>query len=381
MDKTAKVLYGIVFLISAVPVFLSCSGKVPSHDDGIAAKRESLTSYATQFSFKVGKGHSELRILKDDGSEERFYLFETSAVLPDSLRGSKSVILTPVQSVVCTSTTQIPWFDALESSDVISGFPDPGYIYSSLQRARFKQGTLKDLGGPSGLEPEMLISLNPELVLPFSSRGDERLKRLLHQSGIPLLRTREHLEEHPLGRAEWIRMAGLLLNKQSLADSIFSEVVKSYNRQLSTAGGSKDLPAVLTGIPYGGVWYLPGSRSYASRLFEDAGLKPVHSESGNAVVLSLSLEEVFQMGLHADFWIGASDFSTLARLISSDSRFRNFKSVQNKNVWVYDRQLIPGGGNGYFESAGLRPDLVLRDLNIIRTGSDTTELTYYRRLR
>jgi iron complex transport system substrate-binding protein len=99
------------------------------------------------------------------------------------------------------------------------------------------------------------------------------------------------------------------------------------------------------------------------------------------VVLSLSLEEVFQMGLHADFWIGASDFSTLARLISSDSRFRNFKSVQNKNVWVYDRQLIPGGGNGYFESAGLRPDLVLRDLNIIRTGSDTTELTYYRRLR
>lgn len=381
MVLTARFLFIFFILISVVPVLLSCNGKVVSSGEGALAKNESRTLYATRFGFKIGEGYTELWISKDGGGEDRYFLFERSAGLPDSLKGSNRVILIPVKSAVCTSTTQIPWFDVLESSEGISGFPDPGYIYSALQRDRLKKGRLKDLGGPSGLEPELLVSLNPEVVLSFSGRGDERLEKLLQQAGIPLLRTLEHLEEHPLGRAEWIRFAGLLLNKLKRADSIFNQVAVNYKSQLASETFSKASPAVLTGIPYGGVWYLPGSRSYASRLFEDAGFKPVQAESGNAVVLPLSVESVFQMGLSADFWIGASNFSTIDGLISADIRFENFKSVQNRNVWVYDRQLIPGGGNGYFETAGLRPDLVLRDLNIIRSGGDSTALTYYRRLQ
>lgn len=381
MNKAAKTFSGIVNLLSVILIFFSCSEKPTIGNLRAYSEKKNLTLYATQFGFEDYDGYTELRISVSEGEENRFYLFEKSARLPDSLKGSSRVIFIPVESVVCTSTTQIPWFDALGSSHVLAGFPDPGFIHSPVQRERFRRGVLKDLGGPAGLEPEALVSVSPELVLSFNGRNDERLARLLDRAGIPLLNTRDHLEEHPLGKAEWIRFAGLLLNRRREADSIFNEVTKSYKNQLGLSDSPEVAPVVLTGIPYGGVWYLPGTRSYASRLFQDAGLKPVQAGKDNAAVVPLSIEEVFQAGLNADFWIGASDFSTLEQLISSDSRFANFRSVKNKNVWVYDRQLIPGGGNGYFETAGLRPDLVLSDLNKIRTATDTLGLTYYRRLK
>jgi len=381
MKKAAKTLSGILKLFSIILILFSCSEKPTTGDHNASIEKKSLTLYAEQFGFEDYGDYTELRISITEGAEDHFYLFEKSARLPDSLKGSSRVIFIPVESVVCTSTTQIPWFDALRSSHVLAGFPDPGFIHSSVQRKRFAKGELKDLGGPSGLEPEALVSVSPDLVFSFNGRNDERLSRLLDRAGIPLLSTGEHLEEHPLGRAEWIRFAGLLLNRRKEADSIFYEVTKNYKNQLDLSATAEVAPVVLTGIPYGGVWYLPGSRSYASRLFSDAGFKPVQAGTNNATVIPLSIEEVFQSGLNADFWIGASDFSTLEQLISSDSRFAQFKSVKNKNVWVYDRQLIPGGGNGYFETAGLRPDLVLSDLNKIRAGTDSAGLTYYRRLK
>ncbi|MFZ9980832.1 MAG: ABC transporter substrate-binding protein [Cyclobacteriaceae bacterium] len=381
MIKKTKTLAAIGKLFLGFLIIFSCSRKSKSDSQEAAYKKDARMSYANQFSFEDHNGFTEIRIPVRSGENDRFFLFDKSLRLPDSLIGSSKVIPIPVRSVVCTSTTQLPWFDVLESAQILSGFPDPEFIYSPVQRERFRRGELKDLGGPSGLEPEALISLGPDLILSFSSGNDDRLSLLLNKAGIPLLSTREHLEEHPLGRAEWIRFAGLLLDKRKEADSIFNEVVKRYNNQLVVSGSPGVSPTVITGIPYGGVWYLPGSRSYASRLFSDAGFKPIQAGSDNATVIPLSIEEVFQTGLNADFWIGASDFSTLNQLIDSDSRYSKFKAVRNKNVWVYDRQLIPGGGNGYFESAGLRPDLVLNDLNRIRTGTDTATLTYYRRLK
>ena len=221
-------------------------------------------------------------------------------------------------------------------------------------------------------------------MLSFSGKQEEQLKIILEKIKSPLIQTREHLEAHPLGRAEWIRFMGLLLNKEALADSIFNAVADAYNARAasvlkSSSEFSEARPVVITGIPYSGIWYMPGGASYAAALFNDAGFDYPWSEQKEQAVLPLSFEKVFPEALSADMWIGASNHKTLQQLISTEKRFSAFRSVQAGQVWVYDKRSLPAGGNDYFESAGVRPDLLLEDLIRIRTGSDS--LYFFRRLK
>ena len=308
-----------------------------------------------------------------------YFLIPAGKSIPDQIKGQTNLIRTPVRSVVCTSTTQVPWLDLLESSNLLTGFPDPGYLYSAVQRSRFASGALKDLGGNSVLESEGLVELKPDLILSFSGRTESQQQVLLKKSNTTLVQTREHLEAHPLGRAEWIRFMGILLDRELMADSIFNSVVSAYENQTNRNFKIADHPVVITGIPYSGIWHMPGGGSYAAMLFNDAGFDYPWANERAQAVIPLSFEKVFPVGIQADVWIGASNHQTIDQLILSEKRFKNFQSVMLGQVWVYDRRSLPSGGNDYFESAGVRPDLVLKDLIGIRTGK-TDSLYFYRKL-
>lgn len=356
----------------------SCSEKSTDTRDQLLEIRNTETVFAQEFGFQRSAGFTTLWIGNQKDGLEEFYLVKNGISIPPELRNKSNIVRVPVGSVVCTSTTQVPWLDMLNASDLLAGFPDPVYLYSEVQRERVKKDILKDLGGPSGLEAELLIAQKPDLVLTYSGMREDRLRELLKKTAIPLIQTREHLEAHPLGRAEWIRFMGLLLSKETVADSIFNSVSMAYQAMSSSISDESERPVVVTGIPYSGIWYVPGGGSYAAALFSDAGFDYPWSGQKDQSVLPLAFEKIFPIALKADVWIGASNFRNLTELIASDNRFSGFRSVLNSQVWVYDKRSLPVGGNDYFEVAGVRPDLVLQDLIRIRKRSDS--LTFYRKL-
>ena len=371
------------FLISAsITLILFSCGK-PKRTTNLTEDTSSNTetTYANGFGFKRHNDYTHLWIIGNDDSSDHFYLVEKNKPIPAEVLGKETVIRVPVETVVCTSTTQIPWLDHLDASAMIAGFPDPEFVYSQIQRQRFKNGFLKDIGGPSGIETEQLVALRPELVLSFSGRREENVESVLRELRIPLVKTREHLEAHPLGRAEWIKFMGLMLNKEQQADSIFRLVQQNYLQLLQSSQSHAVRPKVLTGIPYSGTWYLPGRGSYAAQLFQDSGFDYSWDGQGNDPILPMSFETVFQLGLEADYWIGISNIPTTKSLLALDARFSGFKSVAEGTLWTYDRRSLPTGGNDYFETAGVRPDLLLNDLITIRTSGDTSRLYFYRSLK
>lgn len=367
--------------ITITSILFSC-GKAEQTTSTIEdATSNSETTHANSFGFNRHKDYTHLWIVGNAGSSDHFYLVEKNKPIPAEVLGKENIIRVPVETVICTSTTQIPWLDLLESSVALSGFPDPGYVFSEVQRERFRNGSLKDIGGPSGMETEQLVALRPELVLSFSGRREENVESVLRELRIPLIKTREHLEAHPLGRAEWIKFMGLMLNKEQQADSIFRLVQQNYLQLLQSSQSASVRSKVLTGIPYSGTWYLPGRGSYAAQLFQDSGFDYSWEGQGSDPVLPMSLETVFRLGLNADYWIGISNIPSTKNLLSIDPRFSDFKSVSRGALWTYDRRSLPTGGNDYFETAGVRPDLLLNDLITIRTSGDTSRLYFYRRLK
>ncbi len=291
----------------------------------------------------------------------RYLLVPHALEVPEHGRDVQ-VIRIPVRRMVATSTTHIPLLDYLGATGTLVGFPTPDYISSERMRARIDSGLVRNLGMERGMEPEILLQLNPDLIMGYSLNSDLGQLERLREAGIPYLLNSDYLEPHPLGRAEWIRVAGLLFGRSDLADSVFSSIAASYEDVRERAAGVARKPDALSGVVYGDTWFMPGGNNYGARLMKDAGINYLWSENNSSGFLELSFESVLSQAQDADLWIGVASFGSLESLAASESRYREFRAFREGNVYTYNRRIGATGGNEYLELGYLRPDLILADL-------------------
>lgn len=294
-----------------------------------------------------------------------------------------TVIRVPIKNLICTSTTHIPHLDYLDETDKLIGFPSLEYISSAAMRKRIDAGMVEELGKENGLNLERVATLNPSLVMAYTMSKDLGQLKKVQELGIPVVVNAEFIEQHPLGRAEWIKFTALFLGKEDRADSVFREIESEYLKIKNLAGGFTEKPTVFTGIPYGGIWYLPGGKNYGAQFFSDAGCQYVWADDPSSGFLQLSLEAVYEKALNADYWIGVASFQAYDELKTADGRFANYDAFKNRKVYHYNGRIGVTGGNEYFELAYLRPDLLLKDLIQIThpNAYPNPDLYFYRPLR
>lgn len=266
------------------------------------------------------------------------------------------------EKIVCTSTSHLPYFDMLEMEEVVVGFPNLKYISSKTFIDRANQGLLTDLGPDGSMNMELLLSLDPDAVVAFDMGGESTTLDKVEESGIPVLYNADFLEQTPLGRAEWIKFFGALLNKRKEADSIFIAVEKEYLRLSEIGQNTKKKPTILGGVVYGDTWFLPGGNNWAATFFKNAGGAYLWENDTTSGWLELSFEAVYEKGNKADFWIGTSTLNTKNEMLGQDARYEDFDSFTKNKVYNYNKRIGPNGGYDFFESGYSRPDLVLADL-------------------
>ena len=370
MDKTSVKSLSWRLTASCLMIFvihLGCS-------NGTQTERVSIPDlhYATGFSFVKHKGYVEISIFQRNQEELIFYAASRDSVLWTPK--DRPIIEIPVKSLICTATTHLPWLEYLNVADRLLGFPNLDLIYSE----KIRQQKLIDISGPDGISIEEVVALKPSIII--ANAGNEVLQEKSSQFDIPVIFTSEFSEVHPLGRAEWIKLMGILTDQYELADSVFKQIEFEYRQALLDAKDSSR-PSVITGVPYGQVWFMPARNSYASTLFTDAGYRYLFDQESQDGILKPSIEVVYERALAADYWIGAGSFQSMDELIQSDVRFNSFGPVLKGQVFVYDRMTSDAtGGNGYFELATLRPDLLLKDLIKIRDSRYNHEFVFYRKL-
>ncbi|MBS1486486.1 MAG: ABC transporter substrate-binding protein [Bacteroidetes bacterium] len=272
------------------------------------------------------------------------------------------VISVPLTSVVCTSTTHIPLLDYLGETEKLIGFPTTDYISSEKMRQRIDAGKVTDLGIDKGMDIEKLVMLKPSLVMGYTMTSDLGQLKKINQLGIPVVINAEYLEEHPLGRAEWIKFMAVFFDKEKMADSIFNAIEKEYLSTKDLMANQTNKPTVLSGVMYGDAWFMPGGKNYAAKLLADAGCHYLWNGTDDKGFLQISFESVYAKARNADLWIGASDYKTLDELVSADKRYALFNPFKNKTIYTYTARQGAKGGNGFLELGYLRPDLILKDL-------------------
>lgn len=272
------------------------------------------------------------------------------------------IIRTPIESIVCTSTTHIPLLDYLGETDKLIGFPTTDFISSEKMRKRIDSGAVTDLGVDKGLNLERLAALKPDLVMGYTMTGDYGQFKKMEELGIPVVINAEYLEKHPLGRSEWIKFMALFFNKAQVADSVFNSIEHNYQEVKAMADTVTYRPTVLSGIVYGDAWFLPGGQNYASKILKDAGCHYLWADDNSHGFLQIGFEAVYEKAHDADLWIGVADFGSLKAIEAADFRYTKFKPYQHNNVYNYDARKGAKGGSEFLELGYLRPDIILKDL-------------------
>lgn len=351
-------------IIMAVTILLcSCRhGGNPSSAPDAAA-----TGSAVRFRLEGKQGYTKLTVRdpwqNSHGTELVWYLMAHDKVIPEGI-DEEQVIRIPVRRMICMSTTHLAMLRALDATEVLVGISGPGLVYDSLILDAVSRGQIVDIGYEGNLNNELIVTLRPDLLMAYgvaapSSGNTGRLSAM----GVKVLYNADYLEEHPLARYEWIRLFGLLTGRESLADSLFREVSAAY-RELSgnVRNRIKERPEVLLGAPWEDVWYVSPANSYTGRLIEDAGGHYIFSDLSEAHSVPFSVEAVFERATEADIWLNPGTAESLADIGASDHRMIRLPVCTRGMVWNNRNRMTKKGGNDYWESAVVRPDLLLKDI-------------------
>lgn len=275
----------------------------------------------------------------------------------------------PVRSIVCMSSSYIGFLDALGCDSVATAVSGLAYVSDPDVRAH-----AVDVGYDAALDYETILKLRPDLVLTYAvSAAEPPYLQKLRDLGIRTAVIHEHLESHPLARAEYIKFFGYLTGRAALADSLFADI---RDRYLSLVQETDAPKKVLVNIPYADQWYIPGGDNYMTRLIQDAGGVVLGAVPGRFESSVISVEKAFELAQEADCWLNPGWCATKAQLRSVHPLFADFP-VLGKSVWNNTKQSTPGGGNAFWETGPARPDVILQDLRAIFDGTEVPGYYYF----
>ena len=325
---------------------------------------ENSVKYAKGFSIENYNGFSVITVKKPWPSATKnfkYILKNKNGIVPDSLKNN-TIVNVPIKTIVVTSTTHIPSLELLHEEKSLVGFPNLNYISSEKVRTLIDAKKIKELGNNQSLNTEVLIDLQPNVIIGYGLDNNNPTLDNLEKSGLKVILNGDWNEQTPLGKAEWIKLFGALYDKQKKADEIFSKIEKDYLKTIDIAKKVVNKPTILAGDIFEGKWYLPSGSSWGSILLKEAGSNYLWKETTGTGSLSLSFELVFEKAKDADFWITSGQFSTLKEMTDSNPHYNQFKAFKIKNVYSFAAKKGKTGGILYYELAPNRPDIVLKDL-------------------
>lgn len=293
------------------------------------------------------------------------------------------IVEIPTQRVLAMSTTYLPHLEKLGQLEALIGVSDRRLIYSKVIRQRITDGLIQEVGD---LEPdvEKILGLKPNVILSYRlDDGEGSRFNTLKSLKQTIVLDAAHLESTPLGRAEWLKFTALLFNKEAEANQEFTAIAQRYQSLVDKTKSLENLPTVLSGSPFQGVWYVPAGNSYVAQFFHDAGADYLWKDSDSRLSLPLDYEAVLKKAKNADFWLNPNQaWSTKSDLMAEDQRYDLLKASQTKQIFIANARLNPDGGNDFWESGATNPDLILADLIKIFHPELLPEhqLYYYRQL-
>ncbi len=366
-----KKLYGLS--IAVLLTFTSCIAKheQTKENSNVDFTKLNVTEkvdlkYATQFSIDKYEDYALITIANKD----TFLLVPEDKTVPDNIPAQTVVLKQPLNKTYLVSSSVMDFIKTIDAMDSIkfSGTKENDWYIPQAVQA-MKEGKIKYAGKYSSPDYELLLENNCSLAIENTMIYHKpAAKEKLEELGIPVLVERSGYEPHPLGRLEWIKLYGLLFNKEQETNEYYEQKIAEIDTVMQSENTGKTI-AFFYVTSHGAVNIRkPGD--YISKLISLAGgtYLPEHipNEEDNALsTLNMQLEDFYASCINADIIIYnnniTEDVKSIQDLINKSSLFADFRAVKTGNAYCV--------GKHFFQETTAMTDF-LKDIHTIVNGSE-----------
>lgn len=383
MKTTGRIFLSVILVALILAGCNSASKRAEVFTDDVYAPR-----YAGGFAIKGAPGrHSTVievgRAWQTDDSvapaeAPALLVLRGDEELPAGFEGQ--VLRGDARRIVALSTTHVAMLDVLGVADRIVGLSGKDFVTAPSVRARLD--SIAEIGYEGNIDYERLVGADPDLVLLFSVNGASAMEPKLKELGIPYLYIGDYCEESPIGKAEWLMVLAEVCGLRDKGRSVFDSIPARYEVVRKRAEKVATRPKAMFNAPYRDTWFMPYNSSYALRLVCDAGGQAVYSDNNTRRAVPVTMEQAYLLTDKADVWLVSGTYRTLRELCGDLPRFADTRPVVSGRVFNCTLRSVAGGGNDYWESGIVNPDLVLRDLmKIFHPELVSEPFVYYENLR
>lgn len=333
-------------------------------------------TYAKEFDVYYYKDGYKLIDVHED---KQYLVVPEGKEAPEDLDEDIVVINQPVQNIYMAATATMSLFDQLDALDTISfsGLEASGW-YVEDAKAAMQAGDITYAGKYSEPDYEKIVDGDCGLAIESTMiLHTPKVQEMIEDLGIPVFVDYSSYETHPLGRTEWIKLYGAMLNKEDKAEAFFDEQAKVIE-DLKDFENTEKTVAYFYMNSDGSV-VVRKSDDYIPSMIEIAGGRYIFTDlknpDSNAPSVKLTMEEFYATAVDADYLIynGTIDgqVSSIADLESKSDLFAEFKAVKEGNVWYTGKNL--------YQATDTVGELI-GDIHHMLTDGDADQMTFLEKM-
>lgn len=357
---------------SVAPASLGSSAPEGKEIPGLTWESSMELEYATEFTVDYyAGGYALLEVIGDC----RYLVVPEALPVPEELDGSIKVLQQPLDTIYLQATSAMALFDRIDGLDAIrlvGTRKDGWYVEGAV--AAMEEGKMLFSGSYSQPDYELMMEEGCNLAIESTMiLHAPKVQEMIEQLGIPVFVEHASYEKHPLGRTEWVKVYGVMLDREKEAEEFFKTQTEAI-RQFADMENTGKTVAFFYLASNGSV-NVRATTDYVPKMIEIAGGNYIFTDISDPDTkrssISLTMEEFYNTAVDADFLIynAAIDdpIYTIDELIAKDSLFADFKAVKSGDVWCTGKYL--------FQATDITGELIV-DFNHMLTGQEDMHFLY-----
>ena len=339
--------------------------------------------------FAIYRYENEYTVLAiDDGRS--YLIIPEGAEIPEETTEDLIILRRPLNRIYLAASAVMCQFDEIGAVDnvILSGLEKDGW-YIEAAREAMEKGTLEYGGKYSVPDYERIVAAGVNLAVESTMiHHTPKVQEKLEKLGIPVMIDRSSYESEPLGRAEWVKVYGLVTGHEEEAARAFEEQQgyveelrgnsekDSEDQHADDSEGLRKTVAIFS-INSTRQVVTRGAGDYFGKMVEIAGgtLSTPATDAGRATQ-TVSMESFYAAAEQADILIYNASIEdapeNLQQMCAKDSILTQFRAVQEGNVWCMRSSL--------YQNAS-RTGAIIRDLHAIVAGEAEDETEFFYRLK
>lgn len=350
-NRTAR-RCALALALAMVFTLAACSSEAPAAESSTAESSTAETSpadgqlvlegtmeldYAENFSIDLYEGG--YRMIRAGLVDTQYLVVPEGSAVPEGLGEEVTVLQLPLDRVYMSSTGMVSLIDAIGALDhvsLVATKPDRWYIDNVTKQ--IEAGNIQYSGNIA--EPDYELMTQNDIQLHVDNTQIIRTPEVLEkfaELGIPSLVENSSQESSPLGRVEWVKLFGVLFDKEEEANTYFEEQKKQVEEASAVEAPTKTV--AMGYLNDDGQCYTRNASDYVAQMVEIAGgdYVLVTEDNGETGTTKVSFEEWYAANKDADYLFYMNfyrKYYSLEEMIADNPLFADFKAVRNGHVWV-----------------------------------------------